>query len=150
MKKRSCWYFVHTLVAAIVVASSVGASPAHVHAETETCEASWYGPGFQGNPMANTKPFDMNDVTVVAHKEHPFGTVLKITNLENGRQLFAVVQDRGPFIPGRCVDLSRAGARALEFYCGANCGTTPVRVEVCDEVCQRDAPFFVRRVASTS
>lgn len=148
MKKRSVAYLVHTLVAAMMVASSVGASPAQD--QTETCEASWYGPGFQGNPMANTKRFDMNDITVVAHKEHPFGTVLLITNLENGAQLFSVVQDRGPFIPGRCVDLSRAGARALGFYCGSNCGTVPVRVEVCEGACLYKAPLTIRTLASSS
>lgn len=91
----------------------------------EVCEASWYGPGLQGNLMANEKPFNMDDPTVVAHKTYPLGTVLRITNLENGKSIRVVVQDRGPYIQGRCVDLSKAAAAKLGYL---NAGTARVSV----------------------
>ncbi len=106
-------------------------------AKTETCKASWYGPGLQGNDMANGDTFDMNDITVVAHKTLPFGTVLIVTNLNNGAVLAVEVQDRGPHVKGRCVDLSRAGSKALGFYCGPKCGTAPVSVTICRRQCPK-------------
>ena len=111
-------------------------------AETEVCEASWYGPGFQGNDMANGQRFDMNDITVVAHKTLPFGTRLRVTNLDNGESIVVEVQDRGPFIAGRCVDLSRAGAIELGYYCGPRCGTARVRVEPTTESVTDEATSF--------
>lgn len=81
----------------------------------EVMKASWYGPGFQGSPMANGEPFDMNDYTV-AHKTLPLGTCLKLTNIENGRTVNRVeVTDRGPYIEGRQLDVSKAVAKHLGF-----------------------------------
>ena len=77
--------------------------------------------------MANGAVFDENNPNLVAHKSLPFGTVLEITNLNNGRSLLATVTDRGPFIAGRCVDLAKAGAIALDYK---NRGTAPVSVRV--------------------
>lgn len=112
----------------IVVFALLGALAAVGKANAETtCHASWYGPGFNGNTMANGKRFDMNDPTVVAHKALPFGTRLRLTNLRNGRVIHAVVQDRGPYIKGRCVDLSKAGAAKLGFL---NAGTARVSIQV--------------------
>lgn len=99
-------------------------APCYAYAKTVTCEASWYGPGFQGKKMANGKPFDMDDADIVAHKTYEFGTALRITNLDNGKSITAVVQDRGPFIEGRCVDLSKAGALKLGFTGTANVSVT--------------------------
>ena len=93
----------------------------------ERCEASWYGPGFNGKRMANGAIFNENNPNLVAHKSHPFGTVLEITNLANGRSLRATVTDRGPFIAKRCVDLPEAGAVALGYK---NRGHTPVSFRV--------------------
>ncbi len=76
--------------------------------------ASWYGPGFHGKLAANGKPFDMEAATV-AHKELPLGTRLCIKNPANGRVVIATVTDRGPFIKGRIIDLSKGVARALEI-----------------------------------
>ena len=97
------------------------------HASVEKCSASWYGPGFHGKKMANGKPFDQNNHNHLAHKSLPFGTKLEITNLLNGKTLRATVTDRGPFIRGRCVDLSKAGAIRLGFL---SRGHAPVRVQV--------------------
>lgn len=91
----------------------------------EVCEASWYGPGFQGDDMANGEPFNMNDPTVVAHKTYPLGTAVRVTNLENGKSIRGIVQDRGPYIKGRCVDLSKAAAAELGYL---NAGTARVSV----------------------
>jgi rare lipoprotein A len=99
---------------------------------TEICQASWYGPGLQGNRMANGERFDMNDPTVVAHRDLPFGTELRVTNLDNGLVTVVTVQDRGPFVKNRCIDLSRAAAENIEMVCGARCGTASVRVEIID------------------
>lgn len=75
--------------------------------------ASWYGPGFHGRKMANGQVFDMYDENLIAHKKLPFGTKLEIVNPKNDSVLYAVVTDRGPYIPGRDFDLSYAGAEKL-------------------------------------
>lgn len=95
-------------------------------ANTQTCIASWYGPGLHGNTMANGQKFNMNDPTTVAHKKLPLGTEVRITNLKNGKSILAIVRDRGPFVRGRCVDVSKAGAKHLGFIYN---GTAPVKVE---------------------
>jgi rare lipoprotein A len=86
-------------------------------AAAEICEASQYGvgDGYHGRRTASGARFNTYaaDPYTVAHKTRPFGQVLTITNLSNGRSIRAVVNDRGPFVRGRCVDLGRAGAIAL-------------------------------------
>jgi|SRR3989338_2610686 len=77
--------------------------------------ASWYGPGFHGRPMSNGRVFNMNNPTIVAHKTLPLGTRLRAINLENGRTVEVVVQDRGPFVRGRDLDFSKAAANKLGF-----------------------------------
>ena len=91
--------------------------PMYAHADTQTItmNASWYGPGLQGNTMANGETFDMNDPQTAAHKKLPFGTLLVVTNLANGRQLLLEVRDRGPYHPERHIDVSRAAALHLGF-----------------------------------
>jgi len=74
--------------------------------------ASWYGPQFQGRPTSSGEIFDMNDLTA-AHKTLPFGTYVMVTNLENDRTAVVRINDRGPFIRGRIIDLSFAAARVL-------------------------------------
>jgi rare lipoprotein A len=74
--------------------------------------ASWYGPGFQGKPTANGELYDMYSFTA-AHKTLPFGTVVKVVDLETGRSVVVRINDRGPFVPGRIIDLSYAAAEAL-------------------------------------
>ena len=80
--------------------------------------ASWYGPGFNGKPMANTKPYNMEAATV-AHRTLPLGTVVCIRNPANERIVIAKVTDRGPYTEDpRIVDLSRGVARALGIGLG--------------------------------
>ena len=87
--------------------------------------ASWYGHPFHGRPTANGERYDMNDVTA-AHPTLPLPSRVRVTNLENGRQLVVRVNDRGPFIDGRLIDLSRRAAQLLGFY---RKGLAEVRVE---------------------
>jgi rare lipoprotein A len=74
--------------------------------------ASWYGQAFHGRTTANGETYDMYAMTA-AHKTLPFGTELRVTNTANGRSVVVRINDRGPFIPGRDLDLSRAAAEAL-------------------------------------
>ena len=74
--------------------------------------ASWYGPGFQGKPTANGELYNMYAFTA-AHKSLPFGTIVKVVDLATGRSVVVRINDRGPFVPGRIIDLSYAAAEAL-------------------------------------
>ena len=76
--------------------------------------ASWYGEDFHGNPTANGEVYDMNGLTA-ASRDLPLGTKLKVTNLRNNRSLVLRVNDRGPYIPGRFLDVSKAAAEQLGF-----------------------------------
>lgn len=78
----------------------------------EECVASWYGPGFHGRQAAGGEIYNMYEFTA-AHKILPIGTFVLVTNLENGRQLVVRINDRGPFVEDRCLDLSYASAREL-------------------------------------
>ena len=74
--------------------------------------ASWYGPNFHGRPTSSGEPFNMYDLTC-AHKELPFGSKLRVTNISNDKSVICVVNDRGPFIEGRDLDLSYASAKKI-------------------------------------
>ena len=76
--------------------------------------ASWYGPGFQGNPTANGEIFDQNKLTA-AHRDLPLGSVVTVTNLDNGRKVTVLINDRGPYVDGRVIDLSKAAAKRLDM-----------------------------------
>lgn len=88
--------------------------------------ASWYGRAFHGRRTANGERFDMHALTA-AHPTLPLATLVRVTNLDNGRSIAVRINDRGPFAGGRIIDLSRAGARALGFEAR---GTARVRVTV--------------------
>jgi rare lipoprotein A len=76
--------------------------------------ASWYGQIFEGKPTASGEPYDMYDMTA-AHLKLPMGSFVKVTNLRNGRAVVVRVNDRGPIVPGRIIDLSYGAAQALQF-----------------------------------
>jgi rare lipoprotein A len=76
--------------------------------------ASWYGQIFEGKPTASGEPYDMYGMTA-AHLTLPMGSYVKVTNLHNGRSVVVRVNDRGPIVPGRIIDLSYGAAQALEF-----------------------------------
>ena len=79
------------------------------------CKASWYGRKFHGNHTANGEVFDMFRVSA-AHRNLPLPTYLRVTNLDNGKKLIVRVNDRGPFIDGRDIDLSYAAAKLLGIH----------------------------------
>lgn len=74
--------------------------------------ASWYGPGFHGNKTANGERYDMHQLTA-AHRTLPLGSIAIVRSLTSGRQVTVRINDRGPFVKGRVLDLSLAGARAI-------------------------------------
>jgi len=76
--------------------------------------ASWYGDYFQGRPTASGEPFNMHDLTA-AHPTLPLGTFVKVTNLRNGRSVVLRINDRGPVVDGRIIDVSYNAARVLGF-----------------------------------
>ena len=92
----------------------------------ETGIASWYGPGFHGRVTANGEVFDQNALTG-AHRTLPMPSMVRVTNLDNGRSIKVRINDRGPFKNGRIIDLSRRAADLLGFR---RIGTAKVRVEV--------------------
>jgi rare lipoprotein A len=102
--------------------SSVDYQPS---AEAKRGVASWYGAEFHGRPTASGEIYNMYDYTC-AHREYPFGTRLKVTNLKNGKDVVCTVNDRGPFVPGRDLDLSYASARKIDLI---GLGITEVLME---------------------
>ena len=92
----------------------------------ETGIASWYGPGFHGRETANGEVYDQHAMTA-AHRTLPMPSLVRVTNLENGRSVKVRVNDRGPYAHGRIIDLSKRAAELLGFV---NQGTAKVRVQV--------------------
>lgn len=88
--------------------------------------ASWYGPGFHGRLTSNKEIYNMHALTA-AHKTLPFGTYVRVTNLNNGKSVVVRINDRGPFIKGRIIDLSYAAARKLGLDLA---GVVPVKIKV--------------------
>ena len=88
--------------------------------------ASWYGPGFHGRRTASGTVYTGTALTA-AHRSLPFGTLVQVTNLANGRRVVVVIDDRGPFVRGRVIDLSVAAARRLRMV---RDGVVPVRIKV--------------------
>ncbi|HXP16728.1 MAG TPA: septal ring lytic transglycosylase RlpA family protein [Terriglobales bacterium] len=76
--------------------------------------ASWYGDYFQGKATASGEPYNMYDLTA-AHPTLPLGSWVRVTNLRNGRAVVVRINDRGPVVPGRIIDLSYNTARVLQF-----------------------------------
>jgi len=99
------------------------------HGYTETGIASWYGPNFHGKKTSNGETYDMHAPTA-AHKTLPMNTRLLVENLENGKKTVVRVNDRGPFVKGRIIDLSNAAARALGM---TRKGTARVRITALGE-----------------
>ena len=93
---------------------------------SETGVASWYGKKFHGRKTASGERYNQNKMTA-AHKTLPFGTRVRVKNLENGKSASVVINDRGPFTKGRVIDVSRAAARKLDMV---NSGTARVRISV--------------------
>lgn len=95
----------------------------------DTGLASWYGPNFHGKLTANGETYNMDDLTA-AHRSLPFNTVVKVTNLDNGRTVVVRVNDRGPYVGNRIIDLSRGAARRIDME---DAGVAHVRLELVEE-----------------
>lgn len=100
--------------------------PREDYAYDESGVGSWYGPGFHAKYTANGEVYDQNEVTA-AHKTLPLPSLVRVTNLDNGRQLVVRINDRGPFVAGRIIDLSKRSAQLLGVE---KVGTAKVRVQV--------------------
>src|ERR1700728_752559 len=103
--------------------------------------ASWYGQIFDGKPTASGEPYDMYDMTA-AHLKLPMGSYVRVTNLRHGRAGVVRVNDRGPIVPGRIIDLSYGAAQALQFK---QRGLQRVRLDL---VSQRDLKPAYQTIAS--
>ena len=87
--------------------------------------ASWYGPGFHGKKTSNGESYDMHALTA-AHKTLPLGTLVKVTRTDTGKSVVVRLNDRGPFVAGRIIDLSNSAAHAIDMI---GSGTAPVTIE---------------------
>jgi rare lipoprotein A len=114
---RSIFAFV---VALAMIQSALG--------QVQTGKASFYADKFEGNPTASGEKYKHSKLTA-AHRSLPFGTRVRVTNLGNEKTVDVVVNDRGPFVDGRVIDLSKSAAERLDFI---TAGLAEVRVEVLD------------------
>jgi rare lipoprotein A len=112
------------LLAALAGCSTVGSGSV----ATETGKASYYGDRHHGRKTASGERFDQHALTA-AHRSLPFGTRVRVTNLNNERSVVLRINDRGPFVRGRIIDVSRAAAERLGML---RAGVVPVRVEQLD------------------
>jgi rare lipoprotein A len=129
MKERMARGLLSVLVVAGVVAAQRPSKPSSKemqevrspHAQHKTKyqpyqvgTASWYGSYFEGRLTASGEPFNMDDLTA-AHPTLPLGSLVRVTNLQNGRRTYVRINDRGPVVEGRIIDLSRRAAEILQF-----------------------------------
>lgn len=107
---------VKTVLVAIFLTATACLPATHANAATtgrgQAGMASWYGPGFHGRRTANGERFNTHALTA-AHRTLPFGSRVRVTNKTNGRSIVVRINDRGPFVGGRVIDLSNASARAI-------------------------------------
>ena len=121
MKRLTFLLLIITGIAAFSAAQTAGTAPFR-----QEGIASWYGREFNGRPTASGEIFN-DSLLTAAHPSLPFGTVLTVTNTQNNRQVTVRVNDRGPFVAARIVDLSRAAAEVLDML---TTGTAPVVLEL--------------------
>jgi rare lipoprotein A len=131
--RRWSWVLLLLVSAAVVAAASRGRGGEEEDAGERRVQlglASYYGPGFHGEDTASGEEFDQRAMTA-AHRTLPMGTVVRVTNLENGRSVVVRINDRGPYgrnyRNGTIIDLSKGAARRLRFL---EDGLVRVRVEV--------------------
>jgi rare lipoprotein A len=106
--------------------SRSGSQPKTIHHPYQMGTASWYGENFEGRPTASGEPYNMHDLTA-AHPTLPLGSWVRVTNLRNGRVVYVRINDRGPIVPGRIIDLSYGAAQVLHFE---NRGLQRVRLDL--------------------
>lgn len=110
-------YFISFMLSLLVVSCNP------VSASDQLGKASWYGPGFHGRTTASGQKYNMYSMTA-AHRTLKFGTRVKVTNLSNDKSVIVTINDRGPFIKGRIIDLSKSANQALR------CNLCNVRLEM--------------------
>src|SRR6185312_15897700 len=99
----------------VIETAKLSATKARVSAKPyQIGTASWYGQDFEGKPTASGEPYNMYDLTA-AHMTLPLGTFVRVTNLRNRRSVVVRINDRGPVVPGRIIDLSYNAAKVLKF-----------------------------------
>jgi len=132
--KKAIYYLVAFFIASAGVfaqnTANVTTSTSASYSLVEEGQASWYGPEFAGRKTSNGEIYDPKLLTA-AHRTLPFGTSAKVTNLDNGKSVIVRVTDRGPFRPGRVIDLSQAAAGAIGIV---GSGVGRVRVEAETEI----------------
>jgi len=117
----------------------------HFKNYTETGKASWYGPNFHGKLTANGEIFNKYDLTA-AHRTLQMPSIIRVTNLKNGRTVILRVNDRGPFAHNRVLDVSERGAELLGFK---KYGTAQVRIEVLEQPSREVAAMAKQRIDTT-
>lgn len=120
-----------------------GAPNPHPGGFVEEGNASWYGAPFHGRHASNGEVYDMYKLTA-AHRTLPFDTVVRVTNLNNGKSTVVRITDRGPFVESRIIDLSLAAAREIE---SVGPGVVPVRLEILSAI-DPTAGFFTVQVGA--
>ncbi|MCU1239886.1 MAG: rare lipoprotein [Candidatus Acidoferrum typicum] len=113
-------------------------------AYTEQGNASWYGIPFDGRRASNGEIYDMHKLTA-AHRTLPFDTVVRVTNLSNGKSTVVRITDRGPFVDNRIIDLSMAAAREIDSI---GPGVVPVRLEILSAGIDPTSGFFTVQVGA--
>ena len=113
-------------------------------AYTEEGNASWYGVPFHGRRASNGEVYDMNKLTA-AHRTLPFDTVVRVTNLSNGKSTVVRITDRGPFVDNRIIDLSMAAAHEIDSI---GPGVVPVHVEIVSASVDPASGFFTVQVGA--
>ena len=111
---------------------------------TEEGNASWYGAPFHGRRASNGEIYDMHKMTA-AHRTLPFDTVVRVTNVNNGKSAIVRITDRGPFVENRIIDLSFAAAEQIE---SVGAGVVPIRLEVISGGGDPTAGFFTVQVGA--
>ncbi|SRR5690554_2056709 len=124
MKKRVLFYL-HKFIYLFLIVFSVSIISCGPAKQVEHGEASYYHNKYRGKPTASGKKFRQYKRTA-AHKTLPFGTKVKVTNLRNGKKVRVTINDRGPFVEGRIIDLTRKAARKVDML---NDGVAPVKLE---------------------
>lgn len=114
MLKRIIYIFIFSISLAACSHKTVPQNFNSGSAETQTGNASYYSDNLNGHSTASGEPYNSNKLTA-AHRKLPFGTMVTVTNLSNGKQVTVRINDRGPFTSGRIIDLSKAAAKQIDM-----------------------------------
>ncbi len=137
MSNKKAWFIRGALL--VVILTLAACAPYHAKRRSIKYEAtgvaSWYGPGFAGRKTACGERYKPSGMTA-AHKTLPFGTAVKVTNLDNDRSIVVRINDRGPYVRGRIIDLSQGAAKKLGVI---GTGTANVKVVALHVMLPKDA-----------